>query len=494
MRKTLFILLSGIATISFADNTESSINATESTTAQPTAAPVVNANSTYIQSENYLQNPYATLTTGGGTQKISEQQRESQNFAEQVFADGTWNAMLGTGGVYMFNSGDVGSSQSIGYGANIFGQTGSVAGFSLGGLFTAANPFFAKQFNNNSNGHNEAGANFTFLPANKEVTLSEGYLEYQLGNIVQADIGYIGINNSPWLSMNYYNNALAPGANYQGALVNVYPGNGWLLTGLAFNGAQLLGSSRFTPGTFYNTGTDYSSGLIANQTDELSNGTMAVGANYTAWDNNYNLRLWGYSFENYGNLLYADSSIKFQPTETIAFNIALQGGNDSQGGDSSALSNAKLGNISSNFAGIQAGFSASFFSLNIGYNNIWGPSNAYGHGAVVTPYTYGFATDPLYTTPYMAGLNDLGSSGQAYKISPSFNFLNNNLSIAPAFTQFLTTDSALYGTKEYDFVTTYSIPQVRGLNLLGVFAYQQLPASNPIGDNSVTQLFVSYFY
>ena len=44
MRKTLFILLSGIATISFADNTESSINATESTTAQPTAAPVVNAN------------------------------------------------------------------------------------------------------------------------------------------------------------------------------------------------------------------------------------------------------------------------------------------------------------------------------------------------------------------------------------------------------------------------------------------------------------------
>ncbi len=479
MRKILSLILSSMSIVAFADGTESA------------PAPVVNSNSTYISQGNYIQNPYITLTTGGGTQKITQQQWESQNFAEHVFADGTWNVMGGVSGGEMFNP-TTGAAQSFAYGANLFGQTGSVAGFSIGGLLTTSNPFGADQLNNSKN--NPTGANFNFLPANEVATLSEGFLEYQFSNIVQADVGYIGINNSPWLSMNYYNNTLVPGANYQGALVNVYPGAGWLLTGLAFNGAQILGNSGFTPGTFYNKGMDYSSGLIADQTDEMSNGTYALGANYTAWNNQYNLRLWGYSFENYGNLLYADTSIKFQPTDIISFSISAQGGNDSQGAGGSALENADLGSISSNFVGLQGGFTAGFFSLNLGYNNVWGPSSAYGNGAVVTPYTYGFATDPFYTTAYMAGLNDLGSAGQAFKISPSFNFLNNNLSIAPAFTRFLTTDPELYGTNEYDFVVTYSIPQVKGLNIFGVYAYQQLPASNPAGDNTATQLFISYFY
>lgn len=481
MKKLLWLILASNIMYVYADNSES--------------AAVVNTNAKYIAPNNYLQNPYGTLTSKGGTQIISESQAMSQNFAEHVFADGTWNVMTGAAGGYMGTGSGAGGNHSIGYGADLFGQTGSVAGFSLGGLFSIANPFYSKAINGDVSGQNQSGANFNFLPANKQIALSEGYLEYQYSNIVQADIGYIGINNSPWLTGNYYNNILTPGANYQGALINVYPGGGWLLTGLAFNAAQFVGNTGFTPGTFYNTGVDYSSGSIVNKLDEYSNGTAALGANYVGWNNQYNLRLWGYQFQNYGTLLYADNSIKFQPSKALAFNIAAQAGTDNQIGDgSNAMTNDNLGQISSNFIGLQGGFSYDWFSLNIGYNNVWGPSGAYGNGAIVTPYTYGFATDPLYTTPYMAGLNDLGTSGQAYKFSPAFTFLDGNLSIAPAFTTFITPTPEWNGANEYDFVVTYNLPQVKGLTLFGAFAYQQVPEANQNGSTNMTQLFISYLY
>lgn len=481
MKQIIYTLLMLSCGYAFADGTESDV--------------AVNNNAKYIAPNNYLQNPYGALTSGGGIQVVSESQMAQQNFAERLFADGTWNVMAGAAGAYFGTDSGASGYHSIGYGANLFGQTGSVAGFSVGGLFSAANPFYSTQINGDANGHNVNGANFNFLPANKQVTLSEAYLEYQHSNVIQADIGYIGINNSPWLTSNYYSNVLTPGANYQGALVNVYPGGGWLLTALAFNGAQLIGNTGFTPGTFYNTGVDYSSGSIVNTVDELSNGTVAVGANYAAWNNQYNLRLWGYQFDNYGTLLYADNTIKFQPTKALGFTIGAQAGTDNQlNNGTNAILNDGMGQISSNFVGLQGGFSYDWFSLSVGYNNVWGPSSAYGSGAIVTPYTYGFATDPLYTTPYMAGLADLGTAGQAYKFSPSFNFLDGNLSIAPAWTSFVTADPNWNGTNEYDFVVTYNIPQVKGLTLFGVYAYQQVPEANQNGSGNVTQLFISYLY
>lgn len=473
MKKLLYILLTGISINAFADGSES-------------ATEITNTNAKYIAPSNYLQNPYGALTSGGGTQIISESQFANQNFAEHLFADGTWNVFAGAATQYVGTK--TNQFPSYGYGANLFGQTGSVVGFSIGGLFTAINPFFVSQMN----GSNQKNA--TFLPSDQEVNVSEAYLEYQYSNIIQADVGYIGINNSPWLSSNYYSNSLAPGANYQGMSINVYPGGGWLLTAVAFNGAQLINQTGFSGMTFYNNGVDYAGGNIAQTTpSETSSGTIAAGANYEAWNNQYNLRLWGYQFDNYGTLLYADSSIKFQPTKALSFNISAQGGTDNQS-SSTAISNENYGQISSNFVGVQGGFSYDWFSLNIGYNNVWGQSSAYGNGAIVSPYTYGYATDPLYTTPYMAGLADLGTAGQAYKISPSFNFLSGNLSIAPAFTTFNTALPQWNGTNEYDFVVAYNLPQIKGLTLFGAYAYQQVPAANTTGDNYVGQLFVSYLY
>ncbi len=470
--KFLCLVLIATSTSIFADGNESAIE---------------NTNAKYIAANNYIQNPYATLVSAGGTKPFNESQMVNQDFAERLFADGTWNVQIGASAQY---TGAGAGYPNYAYGANLFGQTGSVAGFSIGGLFTAMNPFFVSQMN----GYNTNAS--PFLPSNEQVTLSEAYLEYQHNNVVQIDVGYIGINNSPWLSNNYYTNVMSPGTTYQGVLVNVYPGGGWLLTGLTFNGAQIVSETGFTPLTFYNKGYNYFGGSVANSNPLVtSSGTAALGADYTGWNNKYNLRLWGYQFNNYGTLLYADSSIKFQLSKALSFNLAAQSGTDNQLGNSSnALTNANLGQISSNFIGVQGVINYDWFSLNLGYNNVWGSSSAYGSGSIVTPYTYGFATDPLYTTPYMSGLADLGTAGTAYKISPTLTFINGNLSLAPAYTVFNTALAEWNGTQEYDFVASYNVPQVKGLTLFGVYAYQQVPDVNSNGSTYITQVYVSYLY
>lgn len=472
MRKLFYSILVCTSFSIFADENESAI---------------VNTNAKYIVLNNYIQNPYATLASGGGTKLLNESQMANQNIAERLFYDGTWNVQVGASAQY---TGAGAGYPNYAYGANLFGQTGSVAGFSLGGLFTAMNPYFVNQMN----GYNTNSS--PFLPSNQQVTLAEAYLEYQYSNIFQIDAGYIGINNSPWLSENYYPNVMSPGTNYQGILVNVYPGGGWLLTALTFNAAQIVSETGFTSYTFYNKGYDYLGGTIVNNNPSVtSSGTAALGADYTGWDNQYNLRLWGYQFNNYGTLLYADNSIKFQPSKALSFNLAAQAGTDNQlNNNSNALTNDNLGQISSNFVGLLGGVNYDWFGLNLAYNNVWGTNSAYGNGAIVTPYTYGFATDPLYSTPYMSGLADLGTAGSAYKLNPSFTFLNGSLSFSTAYTIFNTSIAEWNGTQEYDFTATYNISQIKGLTLFGVYAYQQVPAINTNGNSYITQIYVSYLY
>lgn len=481
MQKYLFpLVIASLSHPALANNSES-------------APPVINTNDTFINRNAYIQNPWISLTSAGGSQSVSESQLTQQNTPEKWFAAGTWN-FWGTASVQYTGAGA--GFPNYAYGGNFFAQTGQVAGFAFGGAMAIINPFYAT----NLNGNNPVQQAY-FLPSLKEVTPTEAFVEYQYRNIVQLDAGLIGINNSPWLTPNYFNNMMTIPYSYQGAMLNVDPGNGWLLTAIAFNAAQGISASSFSGLTNYNTAYDFAAGNISNNgIYGTSRGTLALGGNYTGWANNYNLRLWGYEFDNYGELVYVDSSLKFKPGADLAFNISLQGGSDNTNGSygnpnaTNALTDSGYGQISSRFVGAQGGMSYKWFTLSLGFNSVWGPQTSYGAGSIVSPYTYGMATDPLYTTPYMAGLVDMGAAGNAYKISPSFNFLNNNLSIAPAVTSFSTSLPQWNGTHEYDFVVSYSIPQIKGLNLFGVYAYQQVPLANPTGDNYISQFFISYLY
>lgn len=409
---------------------------------------IENTNSQYISASAYIQNPYIGQPSFGGTQNIEESQIISQNVAEKWFLDGTWNVMGSASYV------DLNGANSYSYGANIFGQTGTVAGFSFGGDLLILNPFYANQLNPAT-----PNLQYQILPVAQQVAISELYTEYRYTNVVQADLGYISITNSPWLATNYYPNYLT-GITYQGILLNINAGNGWLLTGLAFNQAQLIGETGFSGLTMYNQKFDYGTGT-ANINNSTSFGTEAVGANFIGDNTNYNLRLWAYNFENYANMLYFDNSLKLNASNDLSFNLAFQAGTEN-GNSNNIISINNDGQITSNFIGAEIGLNYNWFGLTLGYNGIWGPANAYEGGGIVSPYTYQLGVDPLYTTSWIIGMVEK-SAGNAYKIAPSLSFLNNNLTISPSIVYYDT--YAVVSSTEYDFIINYNIPQIKGFNL-----------------------------
>ena len=436
----------------------------------------VHPNAKYISRQAYIQNPYLNFPSLGGTQNVSESAYNHHNVAQKWFTDGTWN-VLGEAS-YM----GVNGSTNIGYGANIFAQTGSVAGFSFGGLLTVMNPFFSAQLQTN-NIANEAQT----LPVDRQTTPQELFVEYQYSNIVQADVGWIGISNSPWLT--YYQNNTLNLVTYQGALVNVNPGGGWLLTGIAINGAQLVGQSGFSGLTMYNP--HFNRGTRADDVgDQTTTGTIALGANWSTPKNLYNLRLWGYDFMNYTQMLYTDSTINLAASDDIKFTIGAQAA--VQDGDSVNILNAAGygDSVHSNMVGLQLGFSYRWFGVQLSYNNVWGPETAFEGGGLISPYTYQYGSDPLYTTSWMQGLVEK-SAGQAFKIGTPLTFLDNNLTIYPSIAYYATT--TIPASTEYNLVTSYSIPQVKGFTIFGAFG--QLTQPDESGGNvQQVQLLLSYLY
>lgn len=435
------------------------------------------ADTGYIFRGNYIQNPYIGMPSGGGTQNISESEFTRDNVAQKWFTDGTWNVFGAAS--YVNQNG----ANNYGYAVNIFGQTGQVAGFSFGGLMTIANPFFSSQWNP-AEAENQAQG----LPVAQQVTPQELFAEYQYSDIIQADAGWIGISNSPW--MTYYQNNALNMVTYQGALVNVNPGGGWLLTGFAINGAQLLGEQGFSQQTMYNSGFDNGTGT-GNIGDAGSPHTIAAGASWNSPGQMLGFRLWGYAFAEYANMAYADTTIKLPINDDLGFTIGAQGAIQGENGEGNILNNNGYGNsVNSNMIGLQLGFNYSIFGLQLAYNNIWGPSDGYEAGGLVSPYTYQYATDPLYTTGWIQGMVER-SSGQAYKIAPSLTLLDNNLVISPSYQYYATT--LIPASREYDIQVSYSVPQVKGLTFFGGYGY--VTDADPDGNGVYqAQLMVSYLY
>lgn len=435
----------------------------------------LSTNNSYIAREAYIQNPYVGMPSLGGTQNIGESELANQNISKKLFNDGTWNVIGEASYV------NIQGINNYGYGANIFGQTGEIAGFSFGGLLTVMNPFFSSKIN-----PDDINFQAQTLPINRQITPQELFVEYKYQNIVQVDAGYIGINNSPWLT--YYQNNVLNVVTYQGAAINVNPLNGWLLTALAFNGAQLIGENGFSRQTMYNT--TFDSGT---QTENIGNrgssATIGLGAAYTTSNNNFGFRLWAYQFQEYANLLYADSNLKLDATTDLNFNISMQAAIEG-GTPNNILFENGYGPVQSNMVGLQLSMNYAWFGLQLAYNNIWGPDDAYGGGGLVSPYTYQYATDPLFTSSWMQGMLEK-SAGTAYRISTPLSFLNNNLIIGPSYTYFNTTAYPI--TSEYDLTMSYSISQIKGFTIFAGLGYQT--AIDPETDNIYSaQLMFSYLY
>lgn len=438
---------------------------------------IENSASAYTFKNIYIQNPYVGMPSGGGSAAQIESQLTNDDIAKKLFTDGTWN--LFSGASYVSLNG----SNNYGYGANLFAQTGQIGGFSFGGLLTVANPFFSDKFN-----PSDISEQAQALPVAKQITPQELFVEYQYENLIQADVGWIGISNSPW--MTYYQNNALNVVTYQGGLFNFKPGAGWLLTGFAINGSQLLSEEGFSQQTLYNTTWDNGTGT-GNIGNSGSPSTFALGASWDSPGQMLNARMWGYAFANYTDMAYADTTIKLPVNDDLGFTLGFQGLIQGQNGQGDILNNNGYGNsVRSNMVGAQLTANYSIFGLQLGYNNIWGPSDSYEAGGIISPYTYQYATDPLYTTGWIQGMVER-SAGQAYKVAPSLTMLDSNLIITPSYEYYAT--SIIPASAEYDIQVSYSISQLKGLTLFGGYGYLTNAANDGSGIYQA-QLMASYIY
>ena len=95
---------------------------------------------------------------------------------------------------------------------------------------------------------------------------------------------------------------------------------------------------------------------------------------------------------------------------------------------------------------------------------------------MVTPYTYGMEIDPLYTTPALTSLAELGS-GYAYTIRNSTYFLEKSLKFNLSMSQFFI--NQVYTAQpnqvtEYDAVLLYRIPHTN-MNVWSRLVYVEQP-------------------
>ncbi|RTK97098.1 MAG: hypothetical protein EKK64_02275 [Neisseriaceae bacterium] len=480
MKKILLVISTLFISNVFADGIESSAQTVapvseSSTVVVSTVAPsTTNPNASFINRYGYFQNPYNGMLTGGGTLHLTESEIEQQNWAEKLFAGGTYNVFSG----FTYNQWD-GYYQSAGkgYGSSVFGQTGQLWGFSVGGVFSAMNPIGALNDQINPivpNSPVSSRFSSAYVPTFTSYTFPELFLEYQYNNVVNADVGYLDFSNSPWLAGNmYYNNMPVP-TSYQGINVNVYAGGGWLLTALAFNAAEYGAQYGFTGVTNYS--------WLAQKPgySNTSDGTVAIGAQYTDNSGNYNARAWGYQFDNYGTLLYGDGSINFPIIGSKnSFSVAAQFATDQQWFQASnAMTNAATdpGNIQSYAAGINLGwaYDLNLWQVNLSANTMWGTSNSWGGGAIASPYTQSLQVDPLYSEAWSYNMVTQGQPGNMYKLQAQYalGWWGQNLLFRPVYVYVDNNNIATNGLQELDLILEYAIPQVKGLNIFGAFAQQ----------------------
>ncbi len=455
-------------------------------------APSLSAATVTEELSNLTQNPYRHLLTRAEKLDYSSSnngkrrplikdhdtattQVSSNDLASlfhHLFSDGSYTVYLGSSYI---NTGTI----YWGYGANIFAQTGRIHGFALGGQAQFSNPFWANQINN----PNEPS--YFSLPSTKANAVSQAYVQYLQPDTFEVAAGRI-ILDSPWVG-SYLSSALNQ-YTYQGAQAKYIINPTVTLTGFAFNRSKSFSSHHFNQATLYNQSIDPGTMVT---TDQKSHDTIALGLKTNNKKAPWSGNLWAYSFANYADMLYGEVNFQHPINANRDFFIHTQGlveTNPHRG--TSTFKSETTGDVNSQMIGLETGFDQQNIHFSLAFSHIFKHENAYEQGGIVSPYTYVVASDPLYTTSWIAGMVEK-SSGSAYKISSTFNWWDNQFSMTPSLAFYDT--NTINNNGEYDLTFKLDPDVIQGFSLQVALAYLQ-DYKNSDNNSKEVQLMASYAF
>ncbi len=221
--------------------------------------------------------------------------------------------------------------------------------------------------------------------------------------------------------------------------------------------------------------TSYGGASALSSNAPSARGTLAFGANYNM--KNLKAEAWYYDYYNFANMFYTDGSYTLDATKVVHPYIAGQflrewGADSILNSDryGTAIDGYKGNGVDSTAFGAQIGLKYTLESamlgagvISVSYNSLPVHQGSIGDGAIVSPYTVGYATDPLYTTAMIRGLVELGP-GDAKRVSLSQHLLDNHVLVTLAFTRF---DTKLNGGSNDTYVDVTYFPGggLKGLSI-----------------------------
>ncbi len=312
-----------------------------------------------------------------------------------------------------------------------------LTGFQVGGAYYTAQSL-------GLNNKNPKKVDVT-LPGNDIGVLGQIYLQYHITPLL-IRVGDQMIN-TPWMPSG--DSRIIP-ATYQGIYAVWTPITDWSFTGLRMFQFKGRPADEFSATNLYNP-ENVGGSPISKLNGTTDNGAWGFGANYAHGP--INSETWYYQFLDFGNLIYDNTQYNFNFRPDIQPLIAAQVFKEYGDGDN-ILQQVSTGKADAGGYGLLAGLVFYNAKFTAGFNQIFSDGDAFKNGDIVSPYTTGYADDPLYSTSMIAGLIEK-SSGEAYKLTASYAALQKDLLLSVSFAQYFT-EPQVKDTDETDFDVSYS--------------------------------------
>jgi len=325
-------------------------------------------------------------------------------------------------------------------------KSGKVGGFSL-----VATGFSAHSFGTQSH---DAGRVDTSLmgPGNVIDGVTQAYVEYANPWVtVRGGDQYL---NTPWMGQS--DSRIIP-ASYQGAMADFKPAKGWDIYAIRTLRWKSRTSESYNDDNVYYPSTYHGDSMYGNNgslpaSARSQDGTTAVGSTYAG--GGLAAQAWFYDFEHFGRLGYADGMYTIPTGTMVKPFIGAQLVRETSGSDNVIVdTHTKITGLAGERVdakawGVDAGVGLGKAKFDVSYNKLESDANAVGAGAIISPYTNSYATDPLYTTSMLRGLVELGA-GHAWKARAQYNFLHDDLQLIASYAHY---DTVLRGTSHDVYV------------------------------------------
>lgn len=348
----------------------------------------------------------------------------------------------------------------------------------LGGFQLGASLYTAQDLGLNSD--NSKAVDKT-LPPGPLTVLGQAYLQYSNSKFLVR--GGDQLINTPW--MNAADSRMIPNT-FRGIYASWTPQQNLSFIAMRMFDFKSRTSDTFNGTNLYNPENPGGTAISGLQGETFS-GAQAVAMTYK--NHAFNSQLWAYQFFDFAKLLYGDLQYTFNQQGSLHPFIGAQFVKEWGDGDN-VLEQESSGAADATALGAQLGLENERFRLALSYNKIFSVEDAYNNGDIVSPYTTGYASDPLYTTSMLGGLVEK-STGDAVKIAGTLFALNKQLQFTSSFAQYFTEPNTP-NTNETDFDITYTFSKSSHLSGLSIRNRLGFLNGTTTGDNYSDRLMLQF--